>query len=145
MTIIPAVLIGMLFPVYVAGAGIGLYPSFTGQRMTWFERVFLVGVGSVFGVLTGIFIARFVRRMLSVRKVLLFENDRIEIVTWRDKTFTAKLPDNIKHIAVIGSDFSVTFQIENRYFIVDSEQFSDKDGINEFFRHFVERCQIQVK
>jgi len=72
------------------------------------------------------------RRMLSVRRVLLFEDDRIGVVTWRGKIFTAKLPDNIEYVVRTGTDLTVALQIENRHFLVDSEQFLEKDRINEF-------------
>ena len=142
-TIAAVIFVGVVFLAVLTLVGSVVYMYVNGQTITWFEGLATLAVGLFLGGLNGICFARFIRRMLSVRKVLLFEGDRIEIVTWRDKTFTAKLPDNIKHILVNGTDFSVTFQIENRYFVVDSEQFSDKDGINKFFRDFVERCQTK--
>jgi len=142
-TLLSVFMVGIVFLTIVAGVGTVFYMYVNGRPITWFEGLATIAVGLFLGGLNGICFARFIRRMLPVRKVVLFEDDRIEIVTWRDKTFTAKLPDNIKHIAVIGNDFSVTVQIENRCFIVDGEQFSDKDGINQYFRHFVERCQAK--
>jgi hypothetical protein len=144
-TIAAAIFVGVVCLAAMALAGAVFYLYLNGQAMTWFQGIATIGVFGLLGGLNGICIARFIRRMLSIKRVLLCEDDQIEIVTWRDKIFTAKLPDHIKRILVIGTDFSVTFKIENRYFVVSSEDFSDKDGLNEFFRRFVERCQTQVE
>jgi hypothetical protein len=144
-TVIPVLVVCLMLLTFISGIGCAFYMYVNGQKITWSDGILVICGGGIIAIVCGIAIARYLRRMLSVRKVLLFENDRIEIVTWRNKIFTAKLPDNIKHILVSGANFSVTFKIENRYFIVDSEQFFDKDGINEFFRRFVERCQTHVR
>jgi hypothetical protein len=143
-TLAAVIFIGVASLGAVAMAGAVFFLYLNGQTITWFEGLSTIGVGLLLGGFNAICIARFMRRMLPVRKVLLFENDQIEIVSWRDKKITAKLPDNIKHIAVIGADFSVTFKIEKRYFVVSSEDFSDKDGINTYFRNFVERCSVKI-
>jgi hypothetical protein len=128
----------------LAGIGGAFYMYITGQIITWFDVVILICGGSI-SVIGWIMIGRFIRRMLPVRRVLLFEDDGIGVVTWRNKLLTAKLPDNIKHMLTIGTDFTVTLQIENRYFVVSSEEFSDKDGINEFWRRFLGRYQTQAE
>lgn len=134
------VFIGLAFLASVLMVGAATYFFATGQSFTLFQWVVTMAVGLVLGGFNGIFLVRFFRRMFSVKEVRLFENDTIEIVTWRDRQFTARLPENIKGIVVIGNNFSVTFQVEDRWFIVDSEQLSDRDSINDFFRRFVERC-----
>ena len=134
--------VGLLFSIYVAFIGMYFYMSITGKSMTWLDAL-LIPVGVFFAGFTGIMIVRFIRRMLSVRRVLLFENDRIGVVTWRDELLTAKLPDQVKHMLIIGTDLTVTLQIESRYFVVDSDQFSDKDGLNDFLRRFLERYRAR--
>jgi hypothetical protein len=144
-TIIPVLVVCLMLLTFVSGIGCAFYMYVSGQKITWSDGIIVICGGGIIAIVCGIVVARYLRRMLSVRKVLLFEDDRIGIVTWRNKIITAKLPDNIKHILVIGTDFSVTFKVENRHFVVSSEEFFNKDGINEFFRRFVERCQTQVK
>ena len=119
----------------VAGIGSAFNMYRTGQitgRITWWDGVVTICGGGGLALVCGFVVARFMRRMLSVRRVLLFEDDRIGVVTWRGKIFTAKLPDNIEYVVRTGTDLTVALQIENRHFLVDSEQFLEKDRINEF-------------
>jgi hypothetical protein len=143
-TIIPLIMVGMLCLTSLAGIGGAFYMYVTGQIITWFDVVILICFESI-SVIFWIMIARFIRRMFSVRRVLLFEDDGIGVVTWRNKLLTAKLPDNIKHMLIIGNDLTVTLQVENRYFVVSSEEFSNKDGINEFLRRILQRYQTQAE
>jgi len=137
----PMFLFCLMFLTGPVGVGDLVYLFGTGQKITGWDAAIVIIGGCLMSFLGGIFIARFIRRMLPVRKVLLYADDSIGVVSWRSKIFTAKLPDNIKHISVIGTDFSVTLQIGKRFFVVSSDEFSDKEGINQFWRRFVERCQ----
>ncbi|MGA2243236.1 MAG: hypothetical protein ABSH11_14520 [Verrucomicrobiota bacterium] len=144
-TIIPVILISLLLLTFIAGIGTAFYLYRTGQKITWSDGIIVFCGGAIIAVFCGIMVARYLRRMLSVRRVLLFEDDRIGVVTWRGKLFVAKLPDNIEHMLIIGTDLTVTLKIENRHFIVSSEEFSDKDGINEYLRRFLQRYQTQAE
>ncbi len=135
---------GVVFLAVAAMVGAATYFYATGKGITLSQWLVVMALGLFLGGGNGICFIRFFRRMLSVREIRLFENDTIEIVTWRGKKFMARLPENIKHVLVIGSNFSVTFQIEDRWFVVDSEQLSDRDRINDFFRRFMERCPAKT-
>lgn len=133
------VFVGAAFLGFVFMVGAATYFFATGQAFTLSQWLVTMAVGLILGGVNGICFVRFFRRMVSVREVRLFENDTIEIVTWRGRTFMARMPENIKDIMVIGNDFSVTFEVEGRWFVVSSEELSERDCINDFFHRFVER------
>lgn len=142
-TIIPIIVISILFATCLLGVGAVFYMYAIGHKVKSSDAIFIICAGCLFAFLLGFMLARFIRRMLSVRKIILFEDDKIGVLTLRNNLYTAKLPDNIKHMLTIGTDFTVTLQIKSRYFVVDSEQFSDKDSINEFWRRFVDRYKAK--
>ena len=144
-TVAAVVFMGVVFLAVVAMVGATTYFFAIGEEITLSQWLVAMALGLFLGGGNGICFVRVFRRMFSVREIQLFENDTIEIVTWRGKKFMARLPENIKHMLVIGTNYSVTFQVEDRHFVVSSEEFCNKDGINEFFRRFVERCRAQVK
>ena len=138
------VLVGVVFLAVAAMLGAATYCFATGKGITLSQWLAAMALGLFLGGGNGICFVRFFRRMLSVREVRLFENDTIEIVTWRGRKFMARLPENIKHLLVIGTNYSVTIQVEDRWFVIDSEQFSDRERINDFFRRFVERDSTKI-
>jgi hypothetical protein len=143
-TVAAVVFMGVVSLAVVAMVGATTYFFAIGKEITLSQWLVAMALGLFLGGGTGICFVRVFRRMFSVREIRLFENDTIEIVTWRGKIFMARLPENIKHMLVIGTNYSVTFQVEDRWFVVDSEQFSDRERINDFFRRFVERCSTKI-
>jgi hypothetical protein len=143
-TVAAVVFVGVVFLAVLFMFGVATYFFATGQEITLSQWLIALALELFLGGASGICFVRFFRRMLSVREIRLFEDNSIEIVTRRGRKFTARLPENIKHMPVIGTNFSVTLQIGDRWFVVDSEQLSDRDLINDFFRRFMERCPTKT-
>lgn len=141
-TIIPIVIISLLLVTCLIGVGFVVYMLVAGHAMKLSDAIFIIAGGCLVGIFLGIMVQRFCRRLLSVRKVLLFEDDRIAVVSWRKRMFVAKLPENIIHMLFIGSELTVTLRIEGRVFIVDSDQFSNKEQINTFLQRFLDRYRV---
>lgn len=138
-TIISILVIVLLFLTSLAGIVSVVYARLTGRGLAGSDFLLALTGGVIIATFCSFALTRYVSRMLPIKKVLLFEDDRVEIVTRRNKTFVAKLPDSIKHMQVIGTDITVTLQIGGRHFVVDSERFSDKQVVNQFWRRFLER------
>lgn len=138
-TWIVVVMFGSLLAVGVIGAGGAFYMSIIGQ-MTWWEGALLFGLGSAISCGYGFPVFRFIRRVLVAKAVRLLDGGRLEIITARDKSFIASLPEQVKHIVVDEDGLSVTLHVENRQFVVDSSEFTDKDRIKDFLRDALEKA-----
>ena len=140
-TLIVVMVFGLLLAVSVTGIIAALSMSFSGA-LKWGESALIVGLGSVISGVFAFLIARFVRRILSVKTIRLCEGGTIEITTIKGRTFRARLPEDVKHVVVAEDGLSVTLNIAKRYFVVDSSEFTDGNRVKEFLNDFLKKSPV---
>ena len=140
-TMMVVLVFGFLLAVGVTGIIAALSMSFSGA-LKWWKSALIVGSGSVISGVFAFLLARVFRRILSVKTIRLCEGGTIEISTIKGKKFSARLPEDVKHIVVAEDGLSVTLKIEKRYFIVDSSEFTDGSRIQEFVNDFLKKSPV---
>jgi len=137
-TLMVVLAFGALLVVGVTGIVAALSMSSSGA-LKWWKSALIIGLGSVISGVFAFLLARFVRRILSVKTIRLCEGGTIEITTIKGKKFSARLPQDVKHVVVAEDGLSVTLNIRKRYFIVDSSEFTDGNRIREFLNDFLKK------
>jgi hypothetical protein len=140
-TLMVVMVFGLLLAVGVTGIVAALSMSFSGA-LKWWESALIVGFGSVIAGVFAFLLARFCRRILSVKTIRLCEGGTLEIITIRGKQFSARLPEDVKHVVVAEDGLSVTLNIAKRYFIVDSSEFTDGNRVKEFLNDFLKKSPV---
>ena len=140
-TLLVVMVFGLLLAVGVTGVIAALSISFSGA-LKWWESALIVGSGSANSGVFAFLLARFVRRILSIRIIRLCEGGTIEITTVKGKKFSARLPEDVKHVVVAEDGLSVTLNIAKRYFIVDSSEFTDGNRVKEFLNDFLKKSPV---
>jgi hypothetical protein len=135
------IVFGFLAAAGVTGIIAALPLSFSGA-LKWWEGALIFGLGSVISGVFAFLLARFFRRIFSVKTIRLCEGGMLEITTIKGRKFSAKLPEDVTHVVVAEDGLSVTLNIAKRHFIVDSNEFTDGDRIKEFLNDFLKKSPV---